>query len=126
MTFVAGAASAAQSTIEANPTTGVAADNTTTSTLTITARDAGNNPVAGQSVFFAITDGTGGTLSTGPWTTNASGVATATLVSTTANTITVAGYLGTDATGASVGTATVTFVAQDPQSSPSPSPTPDA
>jgi hypothetical protein len=62
-------------------------------------------------VFFAITDGTGGTLSAGPWTTNASGVATATLSSTNAATLTVTGYLGADNTGISVGTASVGFVA---------------
>ncbi|MEX2473151.1 MAG: invasin domain 3-containing protein, partial [Gemmatimonadota bacterium] len=109
--FVAGAATGAESTIAADPATGVAADDTETSTLTITARDANDNVVAGEDVFFAITDGSGGTLSAGPWTTDASGVATATLRSTTANTITVTGYLGSDATGTEVGTATVEFVA---------------
>ena len=87
------------------------ADGADSSTLTITVRDANNNLVDGQAVFFAITGGTGGTLSSGPWTTNSSGVATATLTSTNATTLTVTGYLGTDASGTSVGTDTVTFVA---------------
>ena len=109
--FVAGAATGAQSTIAADPATGVVADNMATSTLTITARDANNNLVANQAVFFAITDGTGGTLSSGPWTTDGSGVATATLTSTNAATLTVTGYLGGNSSGTSVGTATIGFVA---------------
>ena len=111
--FVAGSANAAQSTIAADPATGVVADGAETSTLTITARDANSNPVGGKAVFFTITGGSGGTLSSGPWTTDASGVATATLTSITAATLTVTGYLGEDDEGASVGSTTVAFVAGD-------------
>ena len=111
ITLGAGAADAGSSTIVASLDTGVTADGADSSTLTITVRDANNNLVDGQAVFFAITGGTGGTLSSGPWTTNSSGVATATLTSTNATTLTVTGYLGTDASGTSVGTDTVTFVA---------------
>ena len=110
-TATAGAADATTSTLTASATAGLVADGTASSTLTFTALDANSNPVAGQSVFFAVTSGTGGVLSSGPWTTNGSGVATATLTSTTADTITVTGYLGADATGAVAGTATVTFSA---------------
>jgi hypothetical protein len=115
-TVNAGAADAAQSSIGANPATGLTADGTDTSTLTITARDASDNLLEGVDVFFAITSGTGGALSAGPWTTDVNGEATATLTSTDANTITVTGYLGTDATGEVVGTADVDFEAGVPAS----------
>lgn len=103
---------ATNSSIAANPTSDVLADGSDSSTLTITVRD-GNNAVMGADVdlFFEITSGTG-TLSAGPWTSNGSGQATATLTSTTAGTVTVTGYLGTDNTGTVLGTANVTFVPQ--------------
>lgn len=103
---------ATNSTIVANPTTGVEADGVDSSTLTITVRDSENTVLgSGEDVFFAITSGTG-TLSSGPWTTNASGQATATLTSTTVGTVEVTGYLGTDNTGGALGTASIVF---DPQ-----------
>jgi hypothetical protein len=103
-------ADAGNSTISANPESGLTADGTDTSTLTITVRDGGGNLLDGEDVFFAITAGTGGTLSASPWTTGGNGQATATLTSVDANTITVTGYLGTDETGTVVGTAEVVFV----------------
>jgi adhesin/invasin len=78
----------------ADPVSGVVADGTATSTLTVTVRDASSNLVADQPVFFEITGGTGGTLSAGPWTTDVNGVATATLSSTTPGTLTVTGRSG--------------------------------
>jgi hypothetical protein len=110
-TATAGAATSAQSTLVASPTSDLIADGSTGTTLTFTARDANNNPVPGQSVFFAITSGTG-TLSDAPqggWITDGSGVVTATLTTTTAGALTVTGYLGADAQGTVAGTATVTF-----------------
>lgn len=115
-TVSAGAADAAQSSIGANPASGLTADGTDASILTITARDASGNLLESVDVFFAITSGTGGALSAGPWTTDVNGEATATLTSVDANTITVTGYLGTDATGEVVGTADVDFEAGVPAS----------
>ena len=55
-----GAASAAYSTLSASPGS-LAADGSTTSTLTVTAKDAGNNAIAGASVILSAT-GTANTL----------------------------------------------------------------
>ncbi|MCA1800355.1 MAG: Ig-like domain-containing protein, partial [Actinobacteria bacterium] len=104
-------ADAANSEIGADPLSGLTADGADASTLTITVRDGGGNLLEGEPVFFEITAGTGGTLSEGPWTTDAIGQATATLTSVDANTITVTGYLGSDNSGAIVGTAEVDFEA---------------
>lgn len=109
LTVQTGSADAAESTISADPSTGLTADGSDSSTLTITLRDSGGNLLEGEDVFFAITAGTGGSLSSGPWTTNASGQATATLTSTDINTIEVTGYLGLDDGGLSVGSVIVEF-----------------
>jgi adhesin/invasin len=82
--FTAGSAVALNSTISG--TTPVVADGTSTSTVTITLKDASNNPVAGQVPTFGGTD-TGitniyGTCSSS----NASGISTCTLASTHAET----------------------------------------
>jgi hypothetical protein len=116
LTVLAGAADAGQSTIGANPSEGLTANGTDASTLTITVSDGGGNLLDGEEVFFAITSGSGGALSSGPWTTNAGGPATATLTSVEANTLTVTGYLGTDDSGSEVGTVDVTFEAGEPAS----------
>ena len=52
VTFTAGAVSAAHSTVVAFPTS-VTADGSTTSTITVTLKDAHNNPVAGKTVTLA-------------------------------------------------------------------------
>ncbi|MDZ7755152.1 Ig-like domain-containing protein [Rhodohalobacter sp.] len=89
----------------ADPVSGLTANGTDVSTLTITVRDGGGNLLEGEDVFFEIT----------AWNrrdaecrsselTDASGQATATLTSVDANTITVTGYLGSDNSGAAVGT----------------------
>ena len=130
---VAGAALAGTSSIAANPTANVNADGVTASTITVTARDANGNPVPGEAVSMAITSGTG-TLTSGPWTTNAAGQATASLTSTTTGTVVVTGYLGGGAgpTGGvgpmngalpSVGTVSVTFTSVTPPPPPPPTPT---
>jgi hypothetical protein len=116
LTVLAGAADASQSDIGADPTSGLTADGVESSTLTITVRDGSGNLLADEDVFFDITNGTGGTLSAGPWSSDVNGQATATLTSVDANTITVTGYLGTDASGSVVGTADVAFVAGAPAS----------
>ena len=106
--FVADAVSAANSTVAADPTS-IAADGTTTSTITVTLKNADNNPLSGMTVTLAKTSGPGSpTITTIAGTTDGSGVATFTVASTTA---------GADvftATGDSVvltQTATVTFTA---------------
>jgi adhesin/invasin len=109
--ITAGDADATESDIGADPASGLIANGSDSSTLTITVRDGGGNLLEGEDVFFEITGGTGGTLSAGPWTTDASGQATVTLTSVDANTITVTGYLGSDNSGATVGTAEVVFEA---------------
>jgi len=75
-----------------------------TSTITVTARDAGGNPIAGATVVLAAT-GTGNTLTQPSGTTNASGVATGTLSSTVAEDKTVSATI--DGTAVSQ-TATIT------------------
>src|ERR1051325_5713401 len=60
-----------------------------TSTITVTARDALGNPVAGATVVLTATPTTGNTLTQPSTTTNGSGVATGTLSSTVAETKTV-------------------------------------
>ena len=108
----AGSANNAQSTITASPASGITADNSTTATLTLTAKDSSANIVANQPVFFAISDGNGGTLGTGPWTTDSSGQATTTLKSSTAGNLTITGYIGTSTSGSALAsTATVGFIA---------------
>lgn len=103
---------ATNSTIAANPDSDIEADGSSESTITITVRDEGNSIMgAGEDVYFEITSGTG-TLSSGPWSTSGNGTATATLTATTAGTVVVTGYLGTDNNGDELGTASVIF---DPQ-----------
>ena len=90
-TGTAGPVSAAQSTVVAAPTSITAG---TTSTITVTARDANGNPVAGATVVLAAT-GTGNTLTQPAGTTNASGVATGTLSSTVTGSKTVSATINT-------------------------------
>jgi hypothetical protein len=83
--ITAGTVSAAQSTVSAtSPITAGGAG----STITVTAKDASGNPIAGATVVLAAT-GTGNTLTQPVGTTNASGVATGTLASTVAESKTV-------------------------------------
>jgi|GEM_PF-1220827 len=112
-TATSGSGDAANSTIQSSPSTGVAGDQSESSTITITVRDGSNNLVSNEDVFFDITSGSGGALSVGPWSSNGSGEATATLTSSIVNTITVTGYLGTDTNGSILGTATVEFIPGD-------------
>jgi hypothetical protein len=75
-----------------------------TSTITVTAKDAGGNPISGATVVLAAT-GTGNTLTQPTSTTDANGVATGTLASTVAEAKTVSAKInGTAVTP----TATVT------------------
>src|SRR6185503_17780199 len=74
-------------TATASPATGVIADGTAISTITVTVRDSNGNPVAGQAVQLAAT-GSNNTLLQ-PGVTDAFGVATGTIASTTAETKTI-------------------------------------
>lgn len=67
----------------ASPSTGVVADGSTVSTLTVTVRDANGNVVPGQSVQIAST-GTSNTLTQPVAMTNAAGQTTATVATTNA------------------------------------------
>src|SRR5207237_677805 len=85
VTFQAGAAAAGNSTISG--TSPVTANGVSTSTITITLKDANNNAVSGATPTFSAT-GTSNTLSACS-ATNASGVSTCTLASTKAEDKTV-------------------------------------
>jgi hypothetical protein len=79
---------AALSSATADPATDVVADGVEFSMVTVVVRDANGNPVEGQTVALAAS-GTGNTLVQPAGPTDASGVATATLASTAAETKTV-------------------------------------
>jgi hypothetical protein len=79
--------SAAQSSVSAAPGSITASNGSSTSTITITVRDAFDNPIPGAAVVLSST-GSNNTF-VQPGNTNASGVATGTLSSTTAETKTV-------------------------------------
>ncbi|OGY29088.1 MAG: hypothetical protein A3J50_02270 [Candidatus Woykebacteria bacterium RIFCSPHIGHO2_02_FULL_43_16b] len=88
--FIAGPVSISTSTVGA--TSNIVADNTATSTVTVTLFDANSNPVSGKAVSLSVT-GTSNTIGTtsgnGPTaigTTNSSGVVTGTVKSTKAET----------------------------------------
>jgi adhesin/invasin len=85
--FVAGSISGVLSTASAAPATGVIADGTAISTITVTVRDLNGNPVAGQAVQLAAT-GSNNTL-VQPGVTDSFGVATGTIASITAETKTI-------------------------------------
>ena len=91
--ITAGAVSAGNSTVSANPTS-VIADGSTTSTITVTLLDSGNNPVSGKTV--TLSQGTGSsTISAASGPSNASGVVTFTVKDTKAEAVT---YTATDST----------------------------
>ena len=95
--FIAGAVNAAHSTVTATPSS-VLADGTTPATITVTLKDAYNNPVAGKSVTLARNGNTGaGSPAIIPvsGTTSAVGVATFTVACITAGTY---DFLATDVT----------------------------
>ena len=104
--FVLGPVSATASTAIANPTT-AAADGNTASTITITAMDDYNHPIAGQTVSLSVS-GSGNTVST-PAATDANGQTTATLTSTVAETKTITVTIGSTQINAQP---TVTFTAE--------------
>ena len=109
VTFVAGPASASNSTVSASPTTGVTANNSATSTVTVTAKDANNNPEIGDTITLTAGSGSS-TITTVSGTTNSSGVATFTVKDAVAQSVTYTAKDTTDVVTITQ-TATVTFVA---------------
>jgi len=108
LTVTTGAVSATTSTVVASPAS-VSADGITTSTVTVTLKDCGNNPVSGKAVSLSAGSGSS-TITTVSGTTNASGQATFTVKDLVAETVT---YTATDTTDSIIiaQTATVTFTA---------------
>jgi len=98
-----GSVSASMSTVVASQTPITACDNTppcttgggTASLITVTARDAAGNAVAGASVSLAATGAQNFFNPAGPLTTNGSGVATATFRSTVAEAKTISATINT-------------------------------
>ncbi|HXV12829.1 MAG TPA: invasin domain 3-containing protein, partial [Candidatus Krumholzibacteria bacterium] len=82
ISFTAGPPSGATSLVDA--TTNVVANGVATSVITVTVRDANNNPVSGQTVTLAVNPVPNATLSQPGGVTNALGQVTGTLASTTA------------------------------------------
>lgn len=115
-TAVAGGISAARSTVVAAPTSITASTGSSASTITVTVRDAFDNPLSGVEVTLAVTGGSGNTLvqPTGP--TDDDGVATGKLSSTAVGDRTVS---ATAAAVAITQTATVTVAAGTPSASTS-------
>jgi protocatechuate 3,4-dioxygenase beta subunit len=110
-----GGVSASLSTVAAAPTSIAASSGGTTSLITVTARDASNNPVSGASVVLSAT-GSGNTIAQPSGTTGANGVATGTISSTGAGPKTVSATInGTAITQ----TALVTVTAGPPSASQS-------
>lgn len=84
----AGAVSAAQSLVSASPGTIAASSGGTTSTITVTVRDANGNPIQGASVTLAST-GTSNTITQPGGTTNTAGQVTGAISSTLAQAKTI-------------------------------------
>ncbi len=95
VTFQPGPVSGGASLVAA--TTPVTANGTSTSTITVTARDANNNPVSGQSVTLSAIPAAGATLTQPGGVTNGSGQATGTLATTIVGTRTVKAVIGATA-----------------------------
>ncbi|MBI4419336.1 MAG: Ig-like domain-containing protein [Gemmatimonadetes bacterium] len=111
--IVAGTVSGTRSTLTASPTSITASSGSSTSTVTVTARDAHDNPIAGASVSLAAT-GSGNTLSPASGTTDANGVFTATFSSTKAETKTLSATIngvGVSQTASVTVTASATLLA---------------
>jgi hypothetical protein len=106
---VAAAADAATSTVDSSPAT-VANDGVSTSTITVTLNDADSSPVAGKTVTLASDRGGLDTISAASGPSNASGVVTFAVSSTTAGSPV---FTATDTTDGVVvtDTASVTFTA---------------
>jgi hypothetical protein len=108
VTFLSAAVSAANSTVSASPTS-VAADGSTTSTVTVTVKDSSSAAISGKTVTLAKTSGPGSpVIDPSSATTDGSGIATFTVQSTTAGADV---FTATADSVAITQTATVTFTA---------------
>ncbi len=87
-TITVGGVSGSQSTVSAVPANITASNGSSSSTITVIARDAFGNPIPGATAVLSAT-GSGNILTQPVGTTNASGVATGTLSSTSAESKTV-------------------------------------
>ena len=88
VTFLSSGSSASNSTVSASPSS-VPADGSTASTITVTLKDASSNPVSGATVTLTSSNPTHDTITAVSGTTsNASGVVTFTVKSSTAETST--------------------------------------
>src|SRR5262249_15724684 len=92
ISFTAGAVDAGTSIVDA--TTPVVANAVSTSTITVTAKDANGNPVAGQNVTLSGLPSTNASVTQPGGVTNAGGVVTGTLASTTVGARTVSAVIG--------------------------------
>ena len=108
VSFIAGPVTAGNSVVSASPGS-VTADGSTTSTITVTLKDASNRPVSGKAVILSQGAGSS-TISAASGPSNASGVVTFTVKDTKAEAVT---YTATDSTDSITitQTATVTFTA---------------
>ena len=103
--------SASTSTVTASPTS-VASDGVTTSTITVTLKDAGGNPIPGKTVTLASSRGSTDTISAASGYSNGSGVVTFTVKSSTAGSPVFTATDTSDSPTVTVTqTATVTFLA---------------
>ena len=115
VTFIAGAFNANASVLSVN-TNNAAADGTSTNSVKAHITDVNNNPIAGQTVTFAIISGTGTFIGSTNVTTDASGNAIIQLTSTVAGQVSLTASVG--GTGLpNVSPAVVTFVPAAPSTS---------
>ncbi len=98
---------ASKSSIKANRSSDVVANNMDASIVTVTVRNSNGNPVgAGVDVFLRVTGGSvgdGGLNPSDSWKTNVNGQVEVNLTSTVANNVVVTGYLGMDDEGEWIG-----------------------
>src|SRR5437763_10747691 len=107
VTFTAGADSATHSTVTAAPAS-VTANGSSTSTVTVTLKDAFGNPVGGKDITLAAASGSS-TITTVSGTTDGSGHASFTVKDTVAEGVTYTATVQPEATSI-VQTAAVAFV----------------
>lgn len=107
--------SASNSTVVASPTT-VTADGSASSTITVTVRDSGSNPIQGLTVSLSPSGGSS-TITTVQGTTDASGVATFTVADATAESVTYSATVSGTIQISQI--ATVTFQAPSPDATQS-------
>ncbi|RQP13831.1 MAG: hypothetical protein EAS52_18735 [Parapedobacter sp.] len=108
LTFTAQTIHAGNSTVTRNPAS-VTADGTTFSTVTVTVKDADNQPISGTTVTLAQNAGANSQISTASGPSDASGVVAFTVTNTKAETVTYTATAG--GTELNVDQVTVTFTA---------------